>query len=571
MIESIKNNIRQVFSSENLKQMLRRFPVAFACLTGVTIWLVINILIEYKLGETEGKVVYYLYTASLLDIALRLWMETSKTKFRYVWYCLAHLLWMGNTAWLIRMGTLATATIIGNGAALFAIAAAVLVGSYWKNDNDTAFFHFSTHIITLALRAILIGLLLMGGVSLLYLMLNTLFGIDISDKCYFITWLVCCWISACYILISLPQDHRPFENPNTPNRFGYGLGRFVFLPLVCTYTVVLYVYLLRILFTLTLPQGGVVWTVIILIAGLLATILLLYPKRTTGETPQVIETAITWLPRLALPLVLLMSVAIARRINDYGVTVARLYVVALNLWCYFAIIYLIATRAKRIKMLLTSFSIVFLLTSIGWQNLTNITSKVLQTQLTSAFVKAKPQMKLPMDQKSLQKWVDIAPAEEGKQVISKLFYLKGIDEQAFGQFVHSSVSRYEIELKDSTSSIRYSISFSLASDTQINIPKGYRHMHVVSFDLKLNHADILAGKVKVNDTYQGKKINATLDWNEIKRLDGLEVKEQNKQQPIACQVNDSTMILINDVWIVYAADDSSDRRDGYINGWMFTK
>ena len=53
-----------------------------------------------------------------------------------------------------------------------------------------------------------------------------------------------------------------------------------------------------------------------------------------------------------------MTIGIIRRFNDYGVTINRLYLITLNVWCYFVCITLILIKAKRINWIPVSFSII---------------------------------------------------------------------------------------------------------------------------------------------------------------------------------------------------------------------
>ncbi len=61
---------------------------------------------------------------------------------------------------------------------------------------------------------------------------------------------------------------------------------------------------------------------------------------------------------IVVPLLVLMTVGIARRISDYGFTVNRAYILLLNLWFYGVYIYLFAVRGRHVKWILISAVVV---------------------------------------------------------------------------------------------------------------------------------------------------------------------------------------------------------------------
>ena len=144
------------------------------------------------------------------------------------------------------------------------------------------------------------------------------------------------------------------------------------MPLLALYLIVLYVYGIRILVRWELPDGGVGWLVSVLMVGCVVVELGLYPLMRSGEAKPFERWIVRWLPVLILPLLLLMTVGIARRLSDYGITPLRLYLLTFNLWCYAVCIGLFVGRARRIRWIMTSLAAVFLLTSVLPVNFTSV-------------------------------------------------------------------------------------------------------------------------------------------------------------------------------------------------------
>jgi len=141
------------------------------------------------------------------------------------------------------------------------------------------------------------------------------------------------------------------------------LTKYLFLPLLGAYMLVLYIYGIKILVTWQLPEGYVTWSVTALMAEVLVVEFFLFPLSEKNLRPLggVIKTL---LPALTLPLLILMSVAIGYRINQYGFTTYRLYVLTFNIWCYAVMGYLFIDRCRHINPIPLSFTAVMLATSI---------------------------------------------------------------------------------------------------------------------------------------------------------------------------------------------------------------
>lgn len=122
------------------------------------------------------------------------------------------------------------------------------------------------------------------------------------------------------------------------------------------YFLLLYAYMVKILVTWSLPKGTVVYAVSI--ASLLAIAMLdfLYPVKFHPEL-KLQNSLRKIIPVALLPLLVLMTVGIGRRVLDYGLTVPRIYVIALNLWFYGVVAIQLAKVFRR-KIWWTAISFV---------------------------------------------------------------------------------------------------------------------------------------------------------------------------------------------------------------------
>ena len=120
------------------------------------------------------------------------------------------------------------------------------------------------------------------------------------------------------------------------------LLNWVVTPAVAIYAAILYLYLLKILFTWTLPEGGVAY----LVFGFTITALLVKALRLPLE-----KRTLDWFydrfSLLALPLVALFWVGVARRVGEYGLTVSRIYLLLCGGLMTFCILLFLSRRAGR--------------------------------------------------------------------------------------------------------------------------------------------------------------------------------------------------------------------------------
>ena len=80
--------------------------------------------------------------------------------------------------------------------------------------------------------SLVIGSIMSGGISLLILSLHTLFGIDVSYKCYLYILTLCNVCLALFLFLGfLPQGKEKHNDRPLPNAFLNSIIHYLFLPL----------------------------------------------------------------------------------------------------------------------------------------------------------------------------------------------------------------------------------------------------------------------------------------------------------------------------------------------------
>lgn len=415
--------------SERFEAVLKRFPVALlftAIYTVIALTLLWNPDLVPNNDALLFIIMFYPPTALLLGVSLHLWSE-EQTNFKRV--RIVHLI--AQVCWLLYCVIIAQQSqesfgmelVIGLLATLFLFKSSIFFLSFLGRKNDIESWNFGWDIIIGALLSTLVSGILLGGIELLLWGIQELFDLDLPDELYLSMVIICMFtINVILLMMQIPKDATKHDtNINRMNDFGRVVVHALFVPLQAAYLITLYFYLFRILFTWELPSGGVVWLVTTMMMGMLFITTLVYPLL-LHEDKSFDKKLVRSLAILALPLLVLMTVGIWRRISDYGFTVARAYVLLFNIWCYVVCIYLLLKQGKRIMWILISFAVVFFIASVGPWNLTANTRRLLTREVDGIFQRTGVQ--LPLDYTRFDSLIQTMDKHDAVILKGKLSYLK---------------------------------------------------------------------------------------------------------------------------------------------------
>jgi len=404
----------------------RRFPmvVGFLVLSFVTITFCNHRSDSIPYSWTAFLFIYPLL-AAWLSVVLHLWFEETTLSLgrKAISASIAHLLWL----FMALAHTVPDADSAVEGTALLAVVLLLAVlsftVSFLRELDDLPFWHFAMRSIGAVGIALGVGIVMTFGLHAFLYGLSELFSLHIYDV------LDVDVTSFCFVILA-PMTLLQFipACAEKHNRTAEGLSRrlsgvvhYLFLPLLGLYMAVLYVYGMKILVTWTLPQGTVTWLVTAMMGGLLTILVLLYPARFQPDK-RFDNLLSRWLPVAAVPLLVLMTIAIGRRIADYGFTFQRLYVLTFNLWCYAACHYLFWCRRRKLSHVLLSLALLGIVTSVGPQSYARVMLRVFKSKLiTLAETHDAPQ--LPMSSRKLEQWVSLLDSVSRKDVIAATDYL----------------------------------------------------------------------------------------------------------------------------------------------------
>ena len=369
--------------TEKLLLLVSRFPISILLIIGFSVLLFEKI--SGNIYNLPYQLFFFFAIGIFISVTVTLFFEDYVSNLKNYGITFAVILIWGVYNFFlpknindIKTDKIIELIVIG-GTAFFAM----FFISFLKKNKTREFWNFTTKILFQMLLTVVFGAILFGGLSLALFAIDSLFDFSINDKLY-VNLAVLCFalFSPLYFLANIPDKIRKQDSDILYNKVQKILALYIMSPILAVYAVILYAYMFKILITWELPNGWVSWLVSAFALGGLIVIMLLYPIREYEKNK--IENFISrWLSLLVLPLLLLMTIGIVRRINDYGITINRCYILLLNLWFYGIYIYLFLTKSRNIKWILISPIAIALLTSINLWGVANITKKSLSKEITN--------------------------------------------------------------------------------------------------------------------------------------------------------------------------------------------
>lgn len=560
--------IIQTFNG-TLQSNLKRFPITLFFTIALTCYLCYFVSNHDENKKLNWIIGYYLSVGTLLSLTLHLWCEEMERIIpKIAVQAGMHLLLILDAIYLYSYSYEKSFTEIGiaHGAGILAIGLSVFFLSFFKEKNDIPSWNFALSSITACVTANVIGCIMSGGICFLILSVHKLFDLSIDSTCYLYIVILCNVCLSMFLFLGLlPQKQEKHNTRPLQHSFLNGVIHYLFLPLTGGYLIVLYIYALHILINWELPIGWVSWLVITLMTGCIVIEFGLYPSR-MAQQKRTDNLIARWLPLFVLPLLFLMTIGIIRRFNDYGVTINRLYLITLNIWCYFVCITLIIIKAKRISWIPISFSLVFLLTSVLPVNYASITRQIIQKEVNQTIIRQKPMLNLPLSQEQYNQWLKTFSPEQARQINEKFIYLyEWFGKESICQWIDEDASLYMLrtEFEDKQEN-QPTVSYSgtIASEATISIPDGYQKLQSIHryqiIDHKGQDKIIAVSLTQDNDTVY-------IDQQTIKSLSQ---RKKGEMPPTQLNCNSSQKVFL---LTSFSIEKTEENIEVSIDGYLFSK
>ena len=371
----IRNNFSISKFFDHLEQSFARFPVTIlACLA----------LALVAASAQDGRYILFCVIAVPVSLTVSLFCENRVKQWANMLITLGSVcLWFAY-AFLFSVKSESMEQLVQDFAIGVCFVVAIFTILFLKREpDDRRFWNYSHKVFVSSSIALSFALALMIGLYLPIIFIDVVSSANvehvffpyIASFCFFFLYPL---FTICYF----PTKEELQDNSLNFSRLSKIFTQYLLLPLVALYFFILYFYLIYIILSWELPQGMVTYMVTTSMFFYLLVLLFSYPAYIEGES-RIFSFVARFGALFALPLVVLMTVGIGYRISQYGLTINRCYVLALNIWFYAVLIFLFVTKARKIKWIPISFAVAFLLVSVGPWSMSSITFRHLSRNIVA--------------------------------------------------------------------------------------------------------------------------------------------------------------------------------------------
>lgn len=384
---------------ENLKKVLLRFPLPVAILVLITATFLVLIHVGGLLPETIqmlGKIIFSLIVVFFLAVWMKLFCEAQKkVSLNFIFWVFFPLCFGGLFYFFLKNDlsdflsvTYIIVTLLGVVFLLFFAPYGTRLRQ--QNFSENSYYTYFYSVSTVFLLSFIFGgiLTLLGfiGIHTVY----TLFDLSfLNQGKIFSTWaaLSLSFITPIFALIQLPWKKDFFEEYFNENVFFSFLVRYVAIPFIFVYFIILYMYSLKVLLDFgNWPRGEVSWMVIGF--SIFWYVSYIFSYIFEGKN-KFIELFRKYFPYVVLPQLAMLFYAIYLRITQYDLTINRYLVVVFGIWLSVISLYFIFSKGKKLVAIPSIITLFTIIVSIGPWSLYSLPYDRQTTRLKENLVKAR--------------------------------------------------------------------------------------------------------------------------------------------------------------------------------------
>lgn len=236
---------------------------------------------------------------------------------------------------------------------------------FWGLGEHNGFWQYNRALFLRFLTSAIFSAVLFVGLAIALAALDNLLGVSVEDETYARLFIAIAVVFNTWLFAAgVPRDLGALE---TVTEYPRGLrifAQFILVPLVVVYLTIVTAYIVRILVTRVWPSGWIGYLVSALAAlGILA-LLLVHPERERRDQAW-IEAYARWFYVGLFPSIVMLLLAIWKRIDQYGVTENRYLLTVLALWLAGIALFYSITRSRNIKVIPATLAGLAFLTFVG--------------------------------------------------------------------------------------------------------------------------------------------------------------------------------------------------------------
>jgi len=429
-----------------LVNVIKRFPLQFIfAVAAVACWSYYIHISDYRDYSEQHenlkghliKAIAILNLALALILALDLISERNKYPLKKKWLLRIGGLLIGILLYLSLNPTNYSADLYRIFLFAFAFHLLVAFAPFISQKKVNGFWQFNKALFLRFLTSSLYSAVLYAGLAIALVAINGLFNAEIRWQTYMILFaIISAGFNTTFFLAGIPTDYKLLEEDQSYPKGLKIFSQFVLIPLVTIYLAILFVYEIKIVVLWELPKGLVSSLILgYAVFGILS-LLLVYPvKETAGNNW--IKLFSRFFYFMMIPLVVLLLLAVWKRVGHYGITESRYILTALALWLAGITLYFLFSKKQNIKVIPISLCIISLLATYGPQSAFSV-SKYSQLSRLKRIMNSR-------------KKDDV---KEKPAVIKYLVYTHGL--KTLQPFTQKDLNRIEEKI-ESTNNYRYSM------------------------------------------------------------------------------------------------------------------
>jgi hypothetical protein len=355
-----------VFVLSEAKRTALRFPLALIC--GVTAAVAAMVLVDYR-GD-DSAVLRLLMVSQIgipLLIALTLLAERRGGGHSAAVRWVHQLSGLGVLAAYYfalpaEIGTLAATRFFQLNVGVHLLVAVI---PYLRVADANGFWQYNMELFQRLLTGIVFSATLYAGLSVAILALDQLFGADVGERIYIRLWCGVIFVfNTWYFIGGIPTDLDELAGRQDYPPVLRIFSQYILAPLVAIYLIILLIYFFKVMITTEWPSGWIGYLVSSVAAAGLFSLVLLNPLVGRPENRWV-NTYARLFYIFLLPAILMLLLAIYKRVDQYGITENRYFLTVLTIWLAFITFYGLLAKKKTTKIIPLTLCLVAFVTAFG--------------------------------------------------------------------------------------------------------------------------------------------------------------------------------------------------------------
>jgi len=218
---------------------------------------------------------------------------------------------------------------------------------YIRAGELSGFWQYNRTLFLRALTTAVFAGVLFAGLSGALAGIDNLLGVDVEGETYGRLWFFIAFVFGTWFFLGgVPEDLEELDTKTDYPAIIKVFSQFALVPIVTVYLAIL-----------TILVSGVA------VVGILS-LLLVHPIEDREEN-RWIRSYGRWFYLALMPSIVMLLLAIWQRIDQYGITEKRYFLVVLSLWLAGIALYFIFTRSRNIKVIPVTLSLVAFVTFAG--------------------------------------------------------------------------------------------------------------------------------------------------------------------------------------------------------------